>query len=265
MLNHGLIFLKQTKRAAAGARLAKAKTKLPMTPRSSSPIRVLLVDDHRTVLWGLEKLIESEKPAMEVVGKATSGAEAIEIVAQVRPDVIVLDIELGERSGIDAIPELLARSKGKVLLLTEQRNSPLHDRAVLAGARGIVYKEDPAETILKAIDKVHKGEIWLDRVTTGRILVELQSGGGNGNGNGNGRHEDPEWVNSSRLTARERELISELVQDPSANYTKIAAKLRITEHTVRNHLTNIYSKLRVQNRLELFVYASKNGLRTPSA
>jgi len=258
MLNHGLIFLKQSKRAATGARAASAKTKPQMTPRSASPIRVLLVDDHRTVLWGLEKLIEGEQPGMVVVGKATSGAEAIEIVAQVRPDVIVLDIELGERSGIDAIPELLARSKAKVLLLTEQRNSPLHDRAVLAGARGIVYKEDPAETILKAIDKVHKGEIWLDRVSTGRILLELSQ-------NGHTRREEPDWATSARLTARERELIGELVQDPGANYGKIAAKLRITEHTVRNHLTSIYSKLRVQNRLELFVVASKNGLRTPSA
>lgn len=257
MLNHGLIFLKQSKRAANGARAAKAKTKLTMTPRPNSPIRVLLVDDHRTVLWGLEKLIEGESPGMVVVGKATSGAEAIEIVDRVRPDVIVLDIELGERSGIDAIPELLARSKAKVLLLTEQRNSPLHDRAVLAGARGIVFKEDPAETIIKAIDRVHKGEIWLDRVTTGRILVELQ--------NGSPRRQDPDWATTARLTARERELIEELVQDPSANYTKIAGKLRITEHTVRNHLTSIYSKLRVQNRLELFVYASKNRLRSPSA
>jgi DNA-binding NarL/FixJ family response regulator len=129
---------------------------------------------------------------------------------------------------------------------------------VLAGARGIVYKEDPAETILKAIDKVHRGEIWLDRVTTGRILVELSKGNG-------ARRPEPDWATQARLTARERELIEELVLDPSANYTKIAGKLRITEHTVRNHLTSIYSKLRVQNRLELFVYASKHGLRTPQA
>jgi two-component system, NarL family, nitrate/nitrite response regulator NarL len=217
-------------------------------------IRVLLVDDHRTVLWGLEKLIESEGTGMVVAGKATSRAEAIEIAGQTRPDVIVLDSELGEQSGIDAIPELLSRSKGKVLLLTEQRDAQLHDRAVLAGARGIVCKEEPAETIVRAIEKVHKGEVWLDRATTGRLLHELSQ-----NGNSR-RREQQDWATSARLTTRERELVSELVQDPSANYTKIAAKLRITEHTVRNHLSSIYSKLRVQNRLELFVYASKNGL-----
>jgi DNA-binding NarL/FixJ family response regulator len=230
-----------------------------MAPRSDSAIRVLLVDDHRTVLWGLEKLIEEEGPGMVVVGKATSADEAIEIAGEARPDVIVLDIDLGEHSGIDAIPELLKRSKAKVLLLTEQRNAPLHDRGVLAGARGIVYKEDPAETILRAIDRVHRGEIWLDRASTGRIFDELSQNGTPR------RREKADWATSARLTTRERELVAELVQDPSANYGKIAAKLRITEHTVRNHLTSIYSKLRVQNRLELFVYASKNGLRSPSA
>lgn len=225
-----------------------------MAPRPASTIRVLLVDDHRIVLWGLEKLIESESPGMVVAGKATTCAQAIEIAAQARPDVIVLDSELGEQSGIDAIPELVARSKAKVLLLAEQRSALLHDRAVLAGVRGIVCKEDPAETIVRAIEKVHKGEVWLDRMTTGRILEELSQ-------NGTPRRREPQdWASSARLTTRERELVTELVQDPSATYNKIAAKLRITEHTVRNHLTSIYSKLRVQNRLELFVFASKNGV-----
>jgi two-component system, NarL family, nitrate/nitrite response regulator NarL len=257
MLNEGLIVLKQAKRAVSVARAARAKAKAKMSPTKASPIRVLLVDDHRTVLWGLERLIETEKPGMVVVGKATSGAEAIEIVGRVLPDVIVLDMELGETSGIDAIPELLARSKAKVLLLTERRHSQVHDRAVFAGARGVVCKEDPAETVLKAIDKVHRGEIWLDRLTTSRMIAELTQRGA--------RHEETDWATTAQLTARERELIGELVQNPGVAYSKIAAKLNITEHTVRNHLTSIYSKLRVQNRIELFVYASKNGARTSSA
>lgn len=229
-----------------------------MATRSTGAIRVLLVDDHQTMLWGLEKLIEGEGSDMEVVGKATSGAEAVEMAAEIRPDVILLDSELGDESSIEAIPRLLASCKAKVLLLTEQRAAPVHDRAVLAGARGIVYKEDPAEVILRAIDRVHRGEIWLDRVTTGRIFDELSRGGSRK------RRDATDWASSARLTTRERELVAELVQDPSANYGKIAAKLHITEHTVRNHLTSIYSKLRVQNRLELFVVASKNGLRTTS-
>ena len=224
-----------------------------MTQPTITPIKIMLVDDHRAVLWGLERLIDSEKPRMEVVSKATNCDDAISLAAEIRPDVIVLDIDLGEQNGIDAIPELIARSGGKVLVLTGLRESSLHDGAVLAGARGIVHKEDPAETILKAIEKIHEGEIWLDRVATGRIFIELSR-------SGSAPRRDPEKVKMSLLTARERQLISQLVADPSANYRKIADKLRISEHTVRNHLTNIYGKLGVINRLELFVYSQKHGL-----
>lgn len=219
-----------------------------------TPIRVMLVDDHRAVLWGLEKLIDGERPRMEVVGKATNCAEAFKLADIVRPDVIVLDIGLGEENGIDAIPELIQRSKANVLVLTGLRSSTVQDQAVLAGARGIVHKEDPAETILKAIEKIHSGEIWLDRVSTGRIFVALSKNGGP-------MRADPERTKIDALTAREREVISELVADPSSNYKKIADRLHITEHTVRNHLTNIYSKLGVINRLELFVFAQKHGLK----
>ena len=229
---------------------------MKMTPRATaSPIGVLLVDDHRTVLWGLEKLIDGERPNMMVVGKATSSAEAVAVADRVRPDVILLDVDLGGHSGVDAIPALICRSKAKVLLLTEHRHSFPNDGAMLAGARGIVYKEDPAETIVKAIEKVSQGEIWLDRASTGRILAELQNGGTAG-------RQGADWAAKARLTARERELVDELLQDPSGNYGRIASKLHISEHTVRNHLTSIYSKLGLQNRLELLVFASKARKRS---
>ncbi len=227
------------------------------TQAGARPIRVLLVDDHRAVLWGLEKLIEGQKPRMEVVGTATNCTEAFNLAGKMQPDVVVLDIDLGEQNGVDAIPELIERSKGKVLVLTGLRNnSRTHDDAVLAGARGIVHKEDPTETILKAIQKIHEGELWLDRITTGRIFVEISRAG-------SPSREDPEKKKISLLTAREREVVSELAAQPSANYKKIAHKLHITGHTVRNHLTSIYSKLGVINRLELFVYAHRNGLKKP--
>lgn len=216
----------------------------------------MLVDDHRTVLWGLTKLIDGEKPRMEVVGTATNCTEAIDLADRTGPDVIVLDIDLGKQSGIDAIPAFVGRTETRVLVLTGLRDASLHDQAVLAGARGIVLKEDPPETILKAIEKIHEGELWLDRVTTGRIFVELSR-------TGTTPRRDAEKAKRSLLTVRERELISQLVADPSANYRKIAERLHITEHTVRNHLTSIYSKLGVINRLELHVYAHRHGLKEP--
>jgi DNA-binding NarL/FixJ family response regulator len=233
--------------------MGEAHTK--MTPRvPASAIHVLLVDDHRTMLWGLEKLIDGQRPNMVVVGKATSSAEAIAMADQLRPDVILLDVDLGGHSGVDAIPALV-RAKAKVVLLTEQRHSLSCDSAVLAGARGIVYKEEPAETILKAIEKVNAGEMWLDRVSTGRILSELQNRGAPAG-------QDKDWAAEAGLTLRERGLIDELLRDPSGNYARIATKLHISEHTVRNHLTSIYSKLGLQNRLELFVFASKARKRS---
>ncbi len=218
----------------------------------------MLVDDHRIILWGLEKLIDGEKPRMKVVGKATSCTEAIDLADQVHPDVTLLDIDLSGQNGGDAIPKLISKSKAKVLVLTGLPNSSVHDSAVFAGARGVVHKEDAVETILKAIEKIHEGELWLDRITTGRIFVELSHAS-------SPSREAPEKTKSSLLTTRERELISELATDPGANYRKISDKLRISEHTLHNHLTSIYSKLGIQNRLELFVYVQMHGLKKPSA
>ena len=228
-----------------------------MTAQKPTPIRVLLVDDHRSILWGLEKLVESEQPRMEVVGSATNCAEALDLADKVSPDVIVLDIDLGDENGLDAIPRLIARSKARVLVLTGLRDPSVHDKAVLAGARGVVEKEDPAETILKAIEKVHGGEMWLDRITTGRIFVELSRKGAS-------EETDPERQKISSLTKRECQIVSAIANDTGAPASTIADRLHISEHTLRNHLTSIYEKLGVANRLELFVYASKHGLNKPA-
>src|SRR4051812_15476714 len=137
----------------------------------SSVIRVFLIDDHRTILWGLEKLIESGNPPMRVVGSATSYIEALKLLDKAVPDVILLDLDLGHESGLDAIPKLIAASHAKILILTGLRDEAVHHAAVLAGARGVVEKEARAESILAAITKVHQGEVWLDRAATGRLLV----------------------------------------------------------------------------------------------
>ena len=213
----------------------------------------MLVDDHRSVLWGLEKLIESEKPRMIVVGKATNCAEAFNLIGKAQPDVILLDIDLGGENGLEAIPELIAKSKARVLVLTGLRDPSIHNSAILAGARGVVEKEDTAETILKAIEKVHQGELWLDRITAGRIFVELSR-------NSASQETDPVRLRISSLTARERQIVSELASDAGASIKTIADKLHISEHTLRNHLTSIYEKLGVVNRIELFAYANKHGI-----
>jgi two-component system, NarL family, nitrate/nitrite response regulator NarL len=224
-----------------------------MTAQGSAPIRVFLIDDHRSILWGLERLIDSGKPAMQVVGTATNCVEALKVLEKAAPDVILLDIDLGEQSGIDSISELIGKSNRKVLVLTGLRDESLHDKAVLAGASGVVEKEAPAETILTAIGKVHEGQLWLDRIATGRIFVEFSRESAT-------QTADPERIKISSLTDREREIVAVAASHAGANARTIAEMLFISEHTLRNHLTSIYDKLGVANRLELFAYAHKHGL-----
>jgi DNA-binding NarL/FixJ family response regulator len=216
----------------------------------------MLIDDRRILLWALEKLIESGNPKMKVVAKATSCHEAFALIGEAHPDVILLDIDLGDENVLEAIPELIAKSKARVLALTGLRDPSVRNNAVLAGARGVVGREDTAETILKAIEKVHQGELWLDRITAGRIFVELSRSSAP-------KPIDPERQRISNLTARERQIVSEIASETGTPIKTIADRLHISEHTLRNHLTSIYEKLGVVNRLDLFVYANKNGILKP--
>lgn len=224
-----------------------------MTMQDPSSIRVFLIDDHRSILWGLERLIDSNKPAMHVVGSAANYTEALKRINDVTPDVILLDIDLGGENGIDGIPKLMDLTKARILVLTGVRDASVHDKAVLAGASGVVQKEATADTILTAISKVHAGQIWLDRAATGRIFVEFSREGA-------AHAADPDRAKLNRLTDRERTIVTATSANAGATAKTIATTLHISEHTLRNHLTSIYDKLGVANRLELFAYAQKYGL-----
>lgn len=220
---------------------------------SVTPIKILLIDDHRSVLWGLEKLIDGEKPKMEVIGSATTPAEAMILLATISPDVILTDLDLNGESAVNIIPNLIGNSTAKVLVLTGSRDLALRDSAMIAGARGVVEKGDTAETILKAIEMVHNGEIWIDRISTSRIFNELSR-------KKSTEADNPEQRKIATLTRKERQTAAEIASDAAANTKTIAARLCISENTLRNHLTSIYSKLEITNRLELFVYANKHGI-----
>jgi len=217
------------------------------------PIRVLLVDDHRVVLWGLEKLINGERPRMEVVGKATTMAETLQILKSAAPDIVLLDLKLNGESGLNVMPGILAGSRAKVLVLTGSQDPMMHDSAVLAGARGVVEKGEAAEVLIKAIERVHEGELWLDRNATGRIFVEMAR-------RQESQVHDPEQQRISSLTRKERLIVTSIASNASTSGKQVAERLHISEHTLRNHLTSIYAKLCVRNRLELFDYATKNRI-----
>jgi two-component system nitrate/nitrite response regulator NarL len=222
-------------------------------------IRIMLVDDHQTMLWGLVRLIETEKPRMEVVGTAQTGPEALEKIAQLAPDVVLLDLDLAGISALELLPAMQSNPQLRVLIFTGERDQEKLDLAVFRGARGIVRKDASAELLLKAIEKIADGEIWLDRETLGRVFNEFMAPKP-------AEKLDPDAEKIASLTARERKIIHVIVQGNGALNKTLADRLFISDHTLRNHLTSIYQKLGVNNRLELYVYALKHQLnRCPDA
>ena len=217
-------------------------------------IRILLVDDHKTLLWGLSKLIESDAGHMVVAGTARYCDSALELASELQPDVILLDIDLGGCSSIDIIPDLTQRSSSsRILILSGTRDRDMLDNAVMRGARGVVSKDEPAEAVLKAIEKVHEGELWLDGVALSRVFEAMRNPHAT-------RRQDPDLEKIAQLTAKERRICSLIATGGGAVNKALAQQLFISEHTLRNHLTQIYHKLGVSNRLDLYVFATKHRL-----
>jgi two-component system nitrate/nitrite response regulator NarL len=228
---------------------------VPLVPAplpSSGTIGVLLVEDHQTMLWGLQKLVDGERPRMAVAGTARTCADALATAAQLAPDVILLDIDLDGVCMIDFLPELLANGLSRALLLTAERDTGTLDLAVRRGARGILHKEVAAEQVLKAIEKIHRGELWFDAGTMGRVFGQVFDA--------RGARADPAQARHAQLTARERAIVNATVEHSGSANHVLAAQLFISEHTLRNHLTSIYRKLGVASRLELYVYAVRHAL-----
>lgn len=219
-------------------------------------IRVMLVDDHEMMLWGLGKLIEGERPRMEVVGTAKSGREALAKVEHLRPDVVLLDLDLDGKSALDLLPDLLSNAVSRVLILTGSRESATLDMAIVRGARGVLHKDAAVNLVLKAIEKIDAGELWLERETLGRVF-----GGFMDSTSARKPKPDPEEEKIARLTSRERNVIRTVVDGNGTLNRTLASQLFISEHTMRNHLTSIYQKLGLSNRLELYVYALRHGLQ----
>lgn len=214
-------------------------------------IRILLVDDHKTMLWGLERLIQAEGPSFTLVGSASDGAEATALCASLHPDIVLLDLDLKGSSSIDFLPALVANGSTRVVILSANRDQGTLAAAVKAGARGVVSKEAPTEDVLLAVRKVHGGELWLDQSLMQALLGQLVAPAPKA---------DPEAERIGTLTARERDVIGMIVQGNGALNKELAERAFISERTLRNHLTTIYQKLDVANRLELYVYATRHGL-----
>lgn len=221
----------------------------------ATPIRVLLADDHAITLWGLRQLIESAHPKMVVSGTAASCGEVLAHPALAQTDVVLLDLGLRDSNSLHCLPQLVGEFGIKVVVLTGELNPGQHRDAVLRGARGVVLKSQPAEHVLEAIERVQRGEVWLDG-----SLMALMLGSVPGMVPSHAAPADPQAKRIGSLTSKERQVIRAVVAHCGAKSLVVADSLGMSEHTLRNHLTVIYSKLGVRGKLELYAYALEHGL-----
>jgi two-component system, NarL family, nitrate/nitrite response regulator NarL len=217
----------------------------------AEPIRIAVIEEQELYRQSLCLLL-SQKSDLKVVGDAAFWPGALSLIQRERPDVVLLAIGSSNSVDIERLPQLFAESEEtKVLVLSDASDPDLPPRAIRFGAAGVLSKNKPIEMLLRAIDCVHAGEAWLDRATTANLLRELSP-----------RHKqakkDPEEKKIESLSQREREVIR-LVGEGLKN-KQIAERLFISDITVHHHLTSIYSKLEVADRLELLIYAYRNSL-----
>ena len=208
-------------------------------------IRILIVDDHAIVREGQRALIDTE-PGMEVVGEAADGDEAVESARSLKPDVILLDLILPRKEGIEVIGEIKADNpQARILVLTSFSEDEKVYAAIKAGAIGYLLKDSSPQEILDAIYAVYRGEMSMHPTIANKVMRELQRS------SSLPPTEEP-------LTAREVEVLK-LVAEGLPNQ-EIAERLVISEPTVRTHVTNILSKLHLANRTQAALYALREGL-----
>ncbi len=222
-----------------------------MSQSSPSMIRILLVDSQALVRTGLRSFLQT-RPDFLLVGDVGDAVDAITIAAQCQPDIILYEPNSSDRSALDLVSHLFtAAPSAKIILVTSIKDSEFYSRAARLGVMGAVSKDQAGEVLVKAIHKVHEGEAWLTRTTMGTVLAGL------GRAN-QAPAPNPEAARINLLTPREREIIS-LIGEGLKN-KQIAEKLIISEVTVRHNIATILTKLYMTDRLELLVFAYRNGL-----
>ena len=216
----------------------------------SDTLRVMVVDDHALFRRGLEMVL-SQEPDIELVGEASDGAEAILRATELMPDVVLMDVRMPRRSGIEAageIKDLLPHVKILMLTISDEE-ADLYD-AIKAGASGYLLKEIPIEEVADAIRSVWQGQSRISPSMASKLLTEFAA-------ISKATNERPQMP-APRLTDREMEVLKLVAQ--GLNNRDIAKELFISENTVKNHIRNILEKLHLHSRMEAVVYAVREKL-----
>jgi two-component system nitrate/nitrite response regulator NarL len=224
---------------------------LEMKTSSEKTIRIVIIDSHNLVRTGLRLIIERHV-GMKVVGEAGKASEGLEIVASKKPDIILLKLDASGSIGLEIIRKLSnASSCSRVILLARIDEAQVLIKAIQEGVLGIVLQTQTPEILIKAIKKVHAGEVWIERSMIANLLSGLT----------NGQRlikQDPVTEAIAQLSPREHQVIQQIGK--GLKNSQIAKQLCLSETTIRHHLTSIYGKLGVTDRLELLVFAHRNNL-----
>ena len=209
-------------------------------------IRLVLADDHPIVLDGLETLFRLE-PDFEIAARCVNGDETVVAVRRHRPDVLVLDIHMPRKDGIAVLHELQSdKLPTKVVLLAAVLEEEEVLEALRLGVRGMVLKELAPQMVVQCVRKVHAGEQWLEKHAVSRVVDSLL------------RREAGEREAANLLTPREIEMVGMVAR--GLRNKEMSQRLAISEGTVKIHLHHIYRKLKVENRVELILYAQSKRL-----
>ena len=212
-------------------------------------ITIALADDHTIFRDGLRQLFSLE-PDLEVVGEAKNGTELLDLVRELQPDILLLDLKMPGLDGLSVLQRIQNQKlKTKIIILTAADDEGEFVQAMKFGTSGIVRKQTSTELLIKSIRKVHGGEIWLDSKTTAAVIRQFVSPGELG----------PRERDKPRLSDREREVVALVAQ--GFKNQEIAECIFISEQTVKNHMHNIFNKLGVSDRLELALYAIHSNIR----
>ena len=216
-------------------------------PSAAHPIRILLVDDHSMVRDGLRTILEGSGE-FEVIGQARDGAEAVTAAAELAPDVVVMDVMMPNKDGVEACREIMASAPDtRVLMLTASTEEDAVIDAVAAGATGYLQKVFDGERLLTTVRDVAAGEARVPANIVRRVFAGIRSGAALAAPTG-----------LARLTPREREILTSFSRGMS--YSKIAEARGVKPVTIRNAVYGIQSKLAVSSKQEIVVWAVRNGL-----
>lgn len=214
------------------------------------PIRIVIADDHPIFRDGLRRLLEAE-PSFHVVGEAGDGAQAVAQVAALRPDILLLDLAMPRTNGLQALQELIDIGfPVRAVLLTAAIDSAETIKALQLGARGVILKESATQLLYRCLHAVMSGEYWVGHERVQDIVHHLRSAAREAR--------QGTAIPAMMLTRRELQIVAVIVE--GASNKDIGQQFGLSEQTVKNHLSHIFDKVGVSNRLELALYAVHHKL-----